>query len=258
LEIEGIMFALEAKNLVKEFGKSKSRAVDNVSFAIKPGEKVAIVGPNGAGKTTTIMMALGLIEPTSGSALIFGDDPKGRNVKSMEQVGFCAGYANFRTDRKVFQILKYNAMLYGIENPDRAVEEILLSLDIKHLSNKRTKSLSSGQGTLISVAKALVHKPKIVIMDEPTAFTDPEVSQRIQDILSEYNEKFNMTVVITSHDMQEVERICGRVIFIAQGKVVMDATPNSIRESTGHKTLEEAWLSFAKEHEKEFTQEEEI
>lgn len=253
------MYAVELKGLVKEFGKKeKFLAVNDVSIQIEEGEKVAIIGPNGAGKTTTLMMMLGLITPTSGSAKIFNVPSVYRNSKALKSVGFCAGYANFKSELKVFHILKSYAMGAGIINPNDDVEEIVEKLGIKHLLNRSCKSLSSGQGTLVSVAKALVHKPKIAVMDEPTAFTDPEISKRIQNILDLYNKEYNMTVIITSHDMVEVERICDRVIFISQGKIILDSSLDKIFEKTGFKSLEEAWLSFAKEYEDLLNQETEI
>lgn len=255
------MLAVEVNSLVKEFGKKnkpKFVAVDNISFSIKPGEKVAIVGPNGAGKTTTLMMMLGLMLPTSGTVHIFGSESEKRNIGAIKNIGFCAGYSNLNTDRTVRQVLTYFAMVSDVPDYKKSVDKILDELGIQHLSEKKCNGLSSGQGTLVSVAKSLVGNPKLVIMDEPTAFTDPEVSRRIQSVIDKYNNEYNTTVLITSHDMEEVERICDRVIFISSGKVALDAKPQTLKQKTGFSTLEEAWLSFAKEHQNEYDSEQEI
>lgn len=234
---------LQAVDLRKRFGSTQ--AVDGISIEIRPGERVGIVGPNGAGKTTTLLMLMGAIEPDEGSIDLVGHRlPAGRSA-AMERVGFAAGYLPLPDRLTVRETLELFATLYGVEDPKKRCEEMLGELGIARLADQRVESLSSGQGTLVGFAKAVIHHPELIVLDEPTASLDPDVAMRVRDRLEHMNAEHRSTLLLTSHDMREVERLTTRVIFLRAGIVIADGPPASVVAEAGHPDLETMFLAEA-------------
>ena len=234
---------LFADDLHKTF--ESTRAVDGISVSIGRGERVGIVGPNGAGKTTTLLMLLGAIEPDSGTVELVGELlPAGRS-RAMERVGFAAGYLPLPERMTVWETLTMFATLYGVADPVTAATTILDELSITHLSGQLTESLSSGQGTLVGLAKALIHQPELIVLDEPTASLDPDVAMRVRDRLGAMNADHGTTVLLTSHDMREVEQLTDRVIFLRAGRIIADGPPDEVVAASGHPDLESMFLAEA-------------
>jgi len=227
------MYSLEVKNLTKVFNKGKSRfvAVDNISLNLNEGEILGVLGPNGAGKTTTIQMLLGVLTPTSGQINYFGKDFTQNREEILEQVNFSSAYTNLPLSLTVKENLSYLSYLYDIPNRQQRVEKIINIFRIEKLLNQQVEELSAGQLTRVNIAKAFLNFPKVLLLDEPTASLDPEVAQYIRDFLLKEQRKFKTSIILTSHNMAEVEEVCDRVIFINHGKIVADDTPENLAKS---------------------------
>ncbi len=234
---------LDARDLHKSF--EGARAVDGVSLSIARGERVGIVGPNGAGKTTTLLMLLGAIEPDAGTVDLVGERlPAGRG-EAMARVGFAAGYIPLPERMTVTETMHLFGTLYGLDSVAAATAEVLEELGISHLGDQRCDSLSSGQGTLVGFAKAVVHQPELIVLDEPTASLDPDVAMRVRDRLEFMNAEHNSTLLLTSHDMREVERLTTRVIFLRAGRIIADGPAAQVVAEAGYPDLETMFLAEA-------------
>ena len=241
--VGGTGLVLDARDLHKRFGKVD--AVGGVTLQIRQGERVGIVGPNGAGKTTTLLMLLGAIDPDVGSVDLVGQRlPRGRS-RAMATVGFAAGYLPLPERLTVVETLRLFAELYGVDDVAGAVDAVLDELTIRHLADQRCESLSSGQGTLVGIAKAVLHRPRLLILDEPTASLDPDVAMRVRDRLERLNAEHDVTLLLTSHDMREVERLTERVVFLRDGLVIADGAPADVVAESGHADLEALFLAEA-------------
>jgi ABC-2 type transport system ATP-binding protein len=239
----GDVTVLDAVQLRKRFGTTQ--AVDGVSIRIRPGERVGILGPNGAGKTTTLLMLLGAIEPDEGTIDLVGERlPAGRSA-AMERVGFAAGYLPLPDRLSVMETLELFGALYGIDAPRDRAHEVLAELEIERLSEQRVESLSSGQATLVGFAKAVLHHPQLIVLDEPTASLDPDVAMRVRDRLEHMNAEHDATLLLTSHDMREVERLTTRVIFLRSGRVIADGPAAQVVAEAGYPDLETMFLAEA-------------
>jgi ABC-2 type transport system ATP-binding protein len=235
--------ALRARGLVKGF--RSTRAVDGVDLEVAPGERVALLGPNGAGKTTTLLMCLGTITPDDGTVEIFGHRlPKARS-RAMEQVGFAAGYLPLPDRLRVREVLSIFADLCGADPGQDTVTGALDRLGVAHLANQMCVELSSGQRTIVGIAKAILHRPRLLVLDEPTASLDPDVALRVRTALERLNAEDGTTLLVTSHDMNEVERLCERIVFLQHGRVVADGTSAEILAEHGHGSLEDVFLHLA-------------
>ncbi|HMV75235.1 MAG TPA: ABC transporter ATP-binding protein [Microthrixaceae bacterium] len=234
---------LRASRLRKDFGDT--RAVDDVSITIHAGERVGIVGPNGAGKTTTLLMLLGAIEPDHGTIDIAGHRLPGGRSDAMARVGFAAGYLPLPSGLTVTETLELFGRLYGVADPTTRAAEVLDELHIDRLAGQKVESLSSGQGTLVGFAKAVIHHPRLIVLDEPTASLDPDVAMRVRDRLEHMNSERNATLLLTSHDMREVAELTTRVIFLRQGTIIADGPPDQVVASHGHADLESMFLAEA-------------
>ncbi|MGI9579199.1 MAG: ABC transporter ATP-binding protein [Microthrixaceae bacterium] len=234
---------LRATELHKSFeGKT---AVDGVSLEIHPGERVGIVGPNGAGKTTTLLMLLGAIEPDRGTVELVGEHlPAGRSA-AMAHVGFAAGYIPLPDRMTVTETLDLFGTLYGLADPPAAAAIVMEELGIAHLGGQRTESLSSGQGTLVGFAKAVLHQPRLIVLDEPTASLDPDVAMRVRDRLEFMNAEHNSTLLLTSHDMREVERLTTKVVFLREGQIFAEGPAREVVAGAGYPDLETMFLAEA-------------
>ena len=223
------MDVLQVKNLTKKFGNFI--AVNNISFSLREGEILGFLGPNGAGKTTTIQMLLGVLTPTSGKVVYFGKNLKDHREEILEQVNFSSAYTNLPWDLTVKENLTFISYLYDIKDRGQRVEKIIETFRLKELANKQMHALSAGQITRVNLAKALINYPRVLLLDEPTASLDPDVANYIREFLLEEKKKFQVSIILTSHNMSEVEELCDRVIFINKGKIIADDTPDSLAKT---------------------------
>lgn len=217
---------LEVKNLTKKFGNFS--AVDTISFSVKEGEILGFLGPNGAGKTTTMQMLLGVLTPTSGEINYFGKNLTTHREEILEKVNFSTTYTNLPWILSVRENLTFISYLYDIPNRKKRVEEIIELFKLTDLAKKTMSQLSAGQLTRVNLSKAFLNKPKVLLLDEPTASLDPDIATYIRNIILEERELSKTTILWTSHNMTEVEDMCDRVIFINKGRVISDDTPEKL------------------------------
>ena len=236
---------LEVKNLTKKF--HSTIAVNNISFEIKKNKTLGLLGPNGCGKTTSIGMMLGLITPSSGE--IFIDEiclePKNR-IKLLSEMNFASPYIELPKKLTVKQNLEIYARLYGIKNISDRVLEMIEDLNLENLLNKKTGELSSGQKNRVSLAKSLINKPRLLFLDEPTASLDPNIGDFVREYLEKYKKKNELTILLASHNMNEVERLCDSVVVMKKGEIVDKGTCNEIIIKHGRKNLEDTFLKIAR------------
>jgi ABC-2 type transport system ATP-binding protein len=234
---------LEAQGLRKAYRKTV--AVDGVDLTVGVGERVALLGPNGAGKTTTLLMLLGAITPDEGTVEVLGLHlPAGRS-RAMELVGFAAGYLPLPERLRVREVLGVFANLHGVAEPGPAIEAGLERFRIGHLADAWASELSSGQRTLVGIVKATVHRPRLLVLDEPTASLDPDVARRVREGVERICEEDGTALLVTSHNMTDVERICDRVVFLSRGRVVADGSPVEVARAFGQPNLEEVFVHLA-------------
>jgi len=236
---------LSARGLVKDF--RRGRAVDGVDLDLRAGERLGLLGPNGAGKTTTLLMLLGAITPDSGTVEICGHRLPKHRSEALAYVGFTAGYLPLPERLRVREHLTMFANLAGIRRPAPLIAAGLERFRIGHLADAMGTELSSGQRTLVGVVKAVLHRPRILVLDEPTNALDPEVAKRVREGLLSLCTDDGIALLVTSHDMVEVERLCERVIFLARGTVVADGPPSEVAARFGRGDLEEVFLHLAEE-----------
>ncbi len=236
---------LNVSHLTKRFGAFT--AVEDVSFHVNPGEIVGLLGPNGAGKTTTFHMLLGLITPTSGTVHMFGLDLAVEREAVLQQVNFSSTYLSMPQSLTVEENLWVVGRLYGLPNMRRRVDEIVTRLEMADFRHKVTRKLSSGQMTRLTLAKALLTKPKILFLDEPTASLDPDVAHKTRAILKEERRASGLSILYTSHNMQEMEDMCDRIIFLQRGKIVAEGTSDEILRRFGGRNLEDVFLALARD-----------
>ena len=232
------------RNLVRREYKDV-RAVDGVSFTIEPGEMVAFLGPNGAGKTTTLLMLLGVVTPDAGWVEITGFRLPRHRSAAAAHVGFAAGYLPLPERLRVREFLCLFGKLYGLHEPTPQVEAGLERFGIAHLGDAMGNELSSGQRTLVGIVKAALHSPALLILDEPTASLDPDVALKVRTGLNRLCAEDGAALLVTSHNMVEVERLCDRVVFISQGKIVADGRPGDVAARFGRDDLEGVFLHLA-------------
>ncbi len=234
---------LVARGLVKSY--KTARAVDGIDLEIQPGERLGLLGPNGAGKTTTLLMLLGAITPDEGTIDLAGHRLPRHRSEAMEQVGFAAGYLPLPDRLRVREALGIFADFSGVEDVAQAVATGLERFRIPHLAERMCSDLSSGQRTLVGIVKAVLHHPRLLVLDEPTASLDPDVALRVRTGLLDVCRDEDTALLVTSHDMVEVERLCERVVFIAGGRVVADGPPAEVASQFGRGGLEGVFLDLA-------------
>jgi len=223
------MFAVvEVNHLTKEYGDL--RVVDDVSFRVEQGSFVGLLGPNGAGKTTTIHMLLGLISPQSGNIRMLGRDLQADRQQILARVNFTAPYVAFPPRLTTYENLMVFARLYGLSRPAAKIISLLELFAIDHLKNKPVGRLSSGENTRVGLCKALLNDPDLLLLDEPTAYLDPQVAAMVTATLATLCKK-GTTIIYTSHNMREVEILCNRIIFLSRGKVLADGPPLRVTQS---------------------------
>lgn len=212
-------------------------AVDHLDFSIQEGEILGFLGPNGAGKSTTIQMLLGLTSPDAGSINYFDLEFSAHREVCLSRINFSSTYSRLQGRITVWQNLRIYAGLYQVKNYQKRIEYLLSLLEIEHLKNKLFWHLSSGQQTRVILAKALVNSPKLLLLDEPTASLDPDIIDKIIDLILRLKQQENISILFTSHNMEEVTRLCDRVIFLSQGKKVAEDTPLNLTKQSGKTQL---------------------
>jgi ABC-2 type transport system ATP-binding protein len=236
--------ALLAENLTKTYDEVP--AVDNLSFRIEGGAVVGLLGGNGAGKTTTLAMIMGLTTPTAGSVRVFGADMAQERAKVLHRINFESPYADLPHRLTVRQNLKVFAKLYGVADPAARIAELASALDLKDFLDRRTGQLSAGQKTRVALAKALINEPDLLLLDEPTASLDPDTADWVRGHLEIFRQRRGATIVLASHNMGEVERLCDRVIIMRAGRIAHDERPGALIARYGRGTLEEVFLDVAR------------
>jgi ABC-2 type transport system ATP-binding protein len=235
---------LVARGLVKDY--KRARAVDGVDLVVHAGERLGLLGPNGAGKTTTLLMILGVITPDVGSIEVCGLRMDRQRSRAAANIGFAAGYLPLAERMRVREYLQLYGRLYGIADTTPLIEAGLERFRIAHLADAMGTELSSGQRTLVGIVRATLHRPRLLVLDEPTASLDPDVAARVRDGLRQFSDDDGTALLITSHDMAEVERVCDRVVFLSHGRIVADGTPDEIAQHYGHGDLEGVFLELAR------------
>ena len=236
---------LEIRNLVKKFNSIV--AVNNISFNIEKNKTLGLLGPNGCGKTTSIGMMLGLITPTSGQIFIneISLNPKNR-ITLLNLMNFASPYIELPKKLTVKQNLEVYARLYGVKKISDRISEMTEDLNLKEFLNKKTGELSSGQKNRVSLAKSLINKPKLLFLDEPTASLDPDIGDFVREYIEKYKKKNELTILLASHNMKEVERLCDSIVMMKQGKIVDKGTCSELINKHGRKNLEDTFLKIAR------------
>jgi ABC-2 type transport system ATP-binding protein len=235
---------VEVRALRKVYGEVV--AVDNIDFTLTAGTITALLGGNGAGKTTTISMLMGLVVPTSGSVRVFGADMARHRHQVLHRMNFESPYVDVPMRLTVRQNLEVFGRLYGVRDLRQRVIEIADELRLTEFLDRPYGKLSAGQKTRVSLAKALINKPELLLLDEPTASLDPDTADWVRSKLEEYRDMHAATIVLASHNMAEVERLAGRVIMLEKGRIIADETPNELIERFGRSNLEEVFLAIAR------------
>jgi len=236
---------LEVKNLEKKF--KDFTAVKNLNFYIDNGQTLGVLGPNGCGKTTTIGMLLGLIKPSNGKILI--DDENFENLnreKILSQINFASPYVELPKKLTVKENLEIYGRLYGVKDLTRRIQEVSDDLNLSLFLNKKTGELSSGQKNRVSLAKSLINNPKILFLDEPTASLDPDIGDFVRKYIEDYKSKNKVSILLASHNMREVERLCDQVIMMKEGEIVDRGTCQSLIDKHGRNNLEDTFLKLAR------------
>ena len=235
---------VEVKNIKKNYGKNE--AVKGVSFNIKEDEILGLLGPNGSGKTTTIGMLLGLLKPTSGEILINGQKLEGNRIEILEQINFISPYIELPKKLTVKQNLTVYGKLYKINNINERIEFLSEKLRLGGLLNSITGELSSGQKNRVSLAKALINEPKVLLLDEPTASLDPEVGDFVRSFLEDYKKEKKISILLASHNMNEVTRLCKSILMMKDGNIIDKGNPEELINKHGRKNLEEVFLKLSR------------
>ena len=235
---------VEVKNIKKNYGKNE--AVKGISFNIKEDEILGLLGPNGSGKTTTIGMLLGLLKPTSGEIFINGQKLEGNRIEILEQINFISPYIELPKKLTVKQNLTVYGKLYKINNINERIRFLSEKLRLEGLLNSITGELSSGQKNRVSLAKALINEPKVLLLDEPTASLDPEVGDFVRSFLEDYKKEKKISILLASHNMNEVTRLCKSILMMKDGIIIDKGNPEELINKHGRKNLEEVFLKLSR------------
>ena len=237
-------YSIIVENLSKNY--SENKAVENISFKLAENEIVGLLGPNGCGKTTTMAMILGLLKPSKGEILIDGMNIEKNRIKLLHKMNFISPYIELPKKLTVKENLIVYARLYSVKNINERISYLSENLRLNDFLNKKTGELSSGQKNRVSLAKALINNPSILLLDEPTASLDPETGDFVRTFLENYKKEKKISILLASHNMSEVERLCTSVLMMKEGKIIDKGTPKELIEKHGRKNLEEVFLKLTR------------
>ena len=235
---------VEVKNLSKKYGSKE--AVRDVSFCIKENEILGLLGPNGSGKTTTIGMLLGLLKPTNGEIIIDGKKIEEKRIETLQKINFISPYIELPKKLTVKQNLIVYCKLYNVLDTKNRIEYLTEKLRLGDLLHRVTGELSSGQKNRASLAKALINNPRVLFLDEPTASLDPEIGDFVRSFLENYKKERKISVLLASHNMNEVTRLCKNVLMMKDGIIIDKGNPDELIKKHGRKNLEEVFLKLAR------------
>jgi len=239
------MLAIEINNLSKQY--KRASAVKNISFKINKGKTIGLLGPNGCGKSTTIGMMLGLIKPTSGVVLINGKNIENNRTNLLEKINFISPYIELPKKLTIQENLEIYGRLYGVKNLKNKILELMEMLNLTEFRKRKTGELSSGQKNRVSLAKALINDPEILLLDEPTASLDPDVGDYVRGVIENFSSKNNATILLASHNMNEVERLCDEVMMMKNGEIIDQGKSVDLISKHGRKNLEEVFLKIVRD-----------
>jgi ABC-2 type transport system ATP-binding protein len=222
-------------------------AVDGISFEVGRNEIVGLLGPNGAGKTTTIYMILGVLDPSSGTILVEGVDIAADRTLALERTNYAAVYAPLPGNLTVFQNLRVFGRLYGVKDLPERIDRLLDQFDLRGLQHVKSGVLSSGEQTRLSLVKALLNRPRLLLLDEPTASLDPATARDIRTRIREFAMQDQVGVLWTSHNMYEVSDVCDRVLFLSHGRILLEGNPRTLPGEHGKESLEELFITLARD-----------
>lgn len=235
---------LEVTDLVKRFGAVTP--VDGITFSLKRGEILGLLGANGAGKTTAISMILGIITPSSGSIRVFGKDLARDRVAILRRTNFCSTYTQLPGNLRVWQNLTVFGKIYRVPDLKTRIDEVLELLEISHLKDRVSGNLSAGESTRLNLCKALLNKPELLLLDEPTASLDPDIADKVRKVTKRIREQDGTSILYTSHNMRDVEEVCDRIIFMHQGKILFTGTAAETLEHFQEESLESLFIRVAR------------
>lgn len=236
---------LSVNNLRKQYGDIV--AVDAISFTVGRHEIVGLLGPNGAGKTTTINMILGILEPDEGTIRIEDIDLAAHRSQALQRTNFVAVYSPLPGNLTVIENLRFFGLIYGVGSLSDRIEALITQFDLDRFRKVKCGALSSGEQTRVSLAKAMLNSPNLLLLDEPTASLDPSVAREVREQIREATLRGTGGVLWTSHNMYEVEEVCDRVLFLSRGRILLEGDPRSLPREHGKETLEELFISIARE-----------
>ena len=238
------MHAIQVQGLTKRYGDVT--AVDGIAFSVVPGGTLGLLGGNGAGKTTTIAMLLGLLIPTAGSIRILGHDMARDRFAALARMNFSSPYIALPSRLSVAENLRVYGHLYGVRGLEARIRELAVQLDLTGLLNRPSGNLSAGQKTRVALAKSLINRPDVLLLDEPTASLDPDTGDMVRGWLERYRRDSGCTVLLASHNMAEVERLCDSVLMLKQGRIVDSGSPPELLDRYGRDDLEQVFLDIAR------------
>ena len=236
--------SIKVINLKKLYGTKE--AVKNINFEIKENEIIGLLGPNGSGKTTTIGMILGLLKPTSGEVLINGLKIEKNPIEILQKINFISPYIELPKKLTVKQNLIVYGKLYSVKNLNEKIDYLVSKLRLENLLNRITGELSSGQKNRISLAKAIINDPNVLLLDEPTASLDPEIGDFVRTFLENYKKEKKVSILLASHNMDEVTRLCSSIMMMKNGLIIDQGKPNDLIKKHGRKNLEEVFLKLVR------------
>jgi ABC-2 type transport system ATP-binding protein len=236
--------SIDVRHLRKVYGEVV--AVDDLTFAVPPGAVLGLLGGNGAGKTTTISMLLGLLEPTAGEIHVLGVDMRRHRYAALPRMNFSSPYVDLPHRLTVRQHLQFYGRLYGVRTLHRRIEEIAEHMQVAQFLDRQTGKLSAGQKTRVALAKALINKPDVLLLDEPTASLDPDTADWVRAYLKDYQAGTRATILLASHNMSEVERLCDDVVLLQAGRMFDRGSPRDLIARFGREDMEEVFLDMAR------------
>jgi ABC-2 type transport system ATP-binding protein len=226
---------------------ASTNAVDGISFEVRPNEIVGLLGPNGAGKTTTLNMIMGVLEPSTGSIAIEGIDLSRDRAGALARTNFAAVYAPLPGNLTVVQNLTWFGLLYNVRNLAVRINAMLDRFDLQRFRNTKCGVLSSGEQTRVSLAKAMLNEPTLLLLDEPTASLDPATAQDLRRVIRGITDRGSGGILWTSHNMYEVEEVCDRVLFLSRGRILLEGDPRTLPREHGVDSLEALFIALARE-----------